>query len=243
MKKVDNMQAVKTAAKPWRRRFVVTLIGILALVLSLATFSLTACKDDGGNLISGEFVGRVSNSNHLLVAVFVGEPDGNGQREARAYVCDGFTIGIVEWFPGSVEGNVFTLDSVDGDASIQIELHPCLVTGIVTLPSGEMREFEAIPSSDGGGLYEEFVISPDGTVSGTSDGGAVLEGFINADGLFSGIVKLPGGEEIQFENLVDGGQSDTYVAIILPLVEDGAGRGGGVKQGSPDVNFIIWTLC
>ncbi|MGI0024647.1 MAG: hypothetical protein ACREA4_05815, partial [Nitrososphaera sp.] len=71
---------------------------------------------------------------------------------------------------------------------------------------------------------------------------AVLEGFINADGLFSGIVKLPGGEEIQFEILVDGGQSDTYVAIILPLVEDGAGRGGGVKQGSPDVNFIIWII-
>ena len=212
---------------------------ILVVALSLVTISLMACKEGDGNLISGEFIGRVSNSEHLLVAVFVEEPDKSGQREVRAYICDGFTTGIVEWFPGSVEGNVFTLDSVDGDASIQIELHPGLVTGIVTLPSGEMREFEAIPSSDGGGLYEEFVISPDGTVSGTSDGGAVLEGFINADGLFSGIVKLPGGEEIQFENLVDGGQSDTYVAIILPLVEDLAGRGGGVKEGLPGVNFII----
>lgn len=238
MKKAGNQEVIKIAAKPGRR-FVVTLIGILALVLCLVTLSLTACKDDGGVLVSGEFVGRVSNSNHLLVGVFVNEPGENGQREVMAYVCDGFTIGIVEWFPGSVEGNVFTLDSVDGDASIEIELFTDLATGTVTLPSGEMLEFEAAPSSDGGGLYEEFVISPDGTVSGTSDGGAVLEGFINADGIFSGSVTLPGGEEIQFEILVDGGQSDTYVAIILPLVEDGAGRGGGIKQGLPDVNFII----
>ena len=218
---------------------------ILVVALSLVTISLMACKEGDGNLISGEFIGRVSNSEHLLVAVFVGEPDGSGQREVRAYVCDGFTIGIVEWFPGSVEGNEVTLDSVDGDASIQIELLKGLATGIVTLPSGEMREFEAAPSSDGGGLYEELVISPDGTVSGTSDGGAVLEGFINAevlvnaDGLFSGSVTLPGGEEIQFEILVTGGQSDTFVAIILPLVEDLAGRGGGVKEGLPGVNFII----
>ncbi|MGH7802437.1 MAG: hypothetical protein ACREOW_17735 [Thermodesulfobacteriota bacterium] len=221
------------------------LLCILAVALPLVTLSLTACKDGDGFLVSGEFVGRVSNSNHLLVTVFVEEPDGSGQREARAYVCDGFTIGIVEWFPGSVEGNVFTLNSVDGDASIQIELLNDLATGILTLPSGEMHEFEAFPSSDGGGLYEELVISPDGTVSGTSYGGAVLEGFINAevlvnaDGLFSGSVTLPGGEEIHFEILVTGGQSDTFVAIILPLVEDLAGRGGGVKEGLPGVNFII----
>ncbi len=158
-----------------------------------------ACKDGDGNLIRGEFVGQVSNNEHLLVAVFVEEPDESGQREARAYVCDSDPIGVAEWFPGSVKGNAFTLNSVDGDASIQIELLTDLITGIVTLPSGEMLEFEAAPSSDGGGLYKELVISPDGTVSGTSDGGAVLDGFINADGIISGIVTPPGGEAIQFE--------------------------------------------
>ncbi len=87
MKKAGNQEVIKIAGKPWSR-FVVTLLGILALALSLMTLPLTACKDYDGNLISGEFIGRVSNSDHFLVAVFVEEPDESSQREARAYVCE-----------------------------------------------------------------------------------------------------------------------------------------------------------
>ncbi len=102
-----------------------------------------------------------------------------------------------------------------------------------------MLEFEAAPSSDGGGLYEELVISPDGTVSGTSDGGAVLEGLINANGIFSGVITPPGGEAIQFEVLVDIGEPGAGVVIILSRVEGISGRGEGVKESLPSSMFFI----
>src|SRR3989304_10214401 len=70
------------------------LLCILVVALSLVTLSLTACKDGDGVLVSGEFVGRVSNSEHLLVAVFVDDPDESGRRGGRGHVWGGFPNGI-----------------------------------------------------------------------------------------------------------------------------------------------------
>ena len=192
--------------------------------------------------ISGTFVGddvfviEDNSKVDAFLALVAKEPQvGEDQPEVRAYLCDGRTIN--EWFDeGSVEGSEFDLTS-DGGAqllgSLKRDVDSSWISGQILLADGTVLGFGAPPATTGiGGLYDVTISG--GQLSGTSDGGAQLEGrladTLQEDGLYpaSGTITPSDGQPPQdFQAFVTPDASGELRWIVL---EDGRIK-GGFKQG------------
>jgi hypothetical protein len=171
------------------------------------------------------FLGETSDPE-TIVALVVAEPTADGQREARAYVCDGKTIN--GWFDqGEVDDDAIALTSPDG-GRLEGTFSPERITGTITLGTDEPLTFEATPATGPGGLYSHTV-RPDGSFSGTSATGNRVEGEValepRADGNHQTVVViiLPNGDRVTFDKV----HSTSLVAgehrmIVIP---DGRIRG------------------
>lgn len=178
----------------------VSLPKLVAFMLMLTLWLVVGCagpgqveEKKGAPPIAGSFVGEVSNFEGdpatlpfvaIVAATPDGEENGNGEREARAYLCDGRTIN--EWFVGSASADDLELFSDEG-AQFEGVLRPETTTGMITLPNGESFTFTANPAAGVAGLYD-VTVSDEGQVRGTSESGGRLEGRIedepNEEGLY-----------------------------------------------------------
>jgi hypothetical protein len=205
--------------------FVGAVEGTKALVAVVADKTLTASTEK-----------TVAEDTNKTVAE-------GGEREVRAYVCDGELLGYTEWFTGRTTGNTLDMRSASGNARLQVALTQKEATGTVTLADGTFHRFTASAVRDGAGLYE-LTIASDGRRSGISANGAENEGHVSPDGgVTVGMISLPGGEAIDYRvrrtaGHQGGTEPDTYTTIVLPWAEKERGRGGDVKTNQPSGNYI-----
>ncbi len=170
--------------------------------------------------VTGSFVGATTGEEAFIVLVASGtEEEGEGERQVRAYLCDGEWIN--EWFnEGSVKGNELDLIS-EGGARLEGSLASEAATGAITLEDGEPFTFKADLASGAAGLFDAN-ISEDGQIRGTSEAGGRLEGRVAHElgerGLYpvSGIITAPDGETLELVALSDEDEGGEYRWIVLP---------------------------
>ncbi|HEX2097500.1 MAG TPA: hypothetical protein VHF46_00380 [Rubrobacteraceae bacterium] len=211
------------------------------LVVVLALWLVVGCaspeqKEKGAGPTAGEFVGEIPEADAFLALVAEGPQEGGDTRGIRAYLCDGKTFDVNEWFQGSASGDELGLFSEKG-AQLEGRLSPQCATGAVTLPDGARLDFEAHPATGITGYYPVSVTS-DGRVSGTTWGGAQVEGSISGGGEISGtITSADGGEPSIFEEVVPSAPLTEGEHRWIVLAEDEGFRIKGKKQG-PEAEFI-----
>jgi hypothetical protein len=85
---------------------------LVLLMPAFLLFAVSACGGGGGedSLVVGEFVGKAPSAE-AFVALVAGKPK-DGEREVRAYLCDGQKIS--EWFTGTASANELSLSSERG---------------------------------------------------------------------------------------------------------------------------------
>jgi hypothetical protein len=226
------------------------LIGpfVLALALWLLLVGCAAQGEEGEGRgqeesaqapFTGSFVGDdvfVIDDNSRVgafLALVAQEPEeGAGQQEVRAYLCDGRSIS--EWFnEGSVEGVEFHLTSDGGvqlDGSLKQDVDSSWVSGTITLADGTVLGFGMPPATGIAGLYDVSISG--GELSGTSEGGAQLEGRLGdtpqEDGLSPvvGIITPADGQPQYFQAFATPDASGELRFIIL---EDRRIKGGPKK--------------
>lgn len=193
-------------------------------------------KEESPQLVTGSFVGEIQEIDSFVALVADEPQDGEEAREVRAYLCDGLTIN--EWFRGSVTGDDLDLSS-DNEVRLEGQLTGDAATGTFTPPNGNSVPFEASPATGIAGLYN-VTLSPEGTLSGTSERGGQLEGQLGdqlQDGSYpvSGTITSPDGEAQDFEAFASPEASGNLRWIVLPDARirggfqqgQGAGFGGG----------------
>jgi hypothetical protein len=216
------------------RRYLSTFISVATAALLLGACGGGDEEEGTGAAkpVGGEFVGQVSGGPEFVAVV--ADPAGqSGEREVRAYVCDGTATGEAEWYKGSSAGNEFELGSATGETEIQVSLTPERSNGTVTLADGKILSFTAAPAEDGAGLYHVRQTA-DGRWFGESEGGAKIEARDRSGRRVIGKVTLPDGSSIDYKvrQVPGSGGPDKYTAIVIP--PDGVkGRGGDVIAGSP----------
>ncbi len=183
--------------------------------------------------ITGQFVGEIPEAD-AFVALVAREPrEGEDRGEVRAYLCDGKSIS--EWFnEGSAEGTEFDLTS-DGGArlvgSLKRDVDSSWISGQIFLADGTVLGFSAPPATGIAGLYDVSISG--GKLSGTSEGGARLEGRIfdalQQNGLYpvGGTITPPDGRPQDFQASATPGASGELRLVVL---EDGRVK-GGFKKG------------
>lgn len=224
-----------------RREMLLTSGGALAGVLLLA--SCGGSQEEGAQKsappVAGSFVGEASDAATApfvaLVASGATEEEGGDEREVRAYLCDGDRIN--EWFWGTAVGNEIDLSS-ENDARLQASLAPESATGQITLSDGTTSfPFEAELASGVAGLYD-VVLTEEGLLGGTAEGGGRLEGRIseepNAEGLYpiTGTVSAPEGSSVEVEVFTEEAEPAEGRWVVLA---DGRVKGG--KKGRPTRGF------
>lgn len=175
--------------------------------------------------VAGSFVGEALPAD-AFIALVADLPEGEGEeRQVRAYLCDGQFVS--DWFVGPVDGNDLDLSSESG-AQLVGQLTPDAVTGTITDPNGDAISFEAAPATGIAGLYNVNV-SADGSLSGTSELGAQMEGQLgeileeNDSFPVSGVITPPDGQPEDFKAITSPNTSDQHRWIVL---EDGRIKGG-----------------
>jgi hypothetical protein len=129
-----------------RCRFVLALVVLTLLMLGHRS---EAHAQSAPDQVSGEFVGTVVGQAHLFVAVVADPaPEGAGDRRVRGYLCDGEAV--AEWFVGPVAGNAVELTN-EGGLRFVAQLTEGAATGMITLPSGVILNYEAARAA---GLYD-----------------------------------------------------------------------------------------
>ena len=236
------------------------MIMVLALALWLLVVGCAAQQkeeEEGGGgqeesaqePFTGSFVGDdifVIDDNSRVgafLALVAQEPeDGAGQPEVRAYLSDGRSIS--EWFnEGSVEGVEFDLTS-DGGAhllgSLKQDVDSSWVSGQIFLADGTVLGFSMPPATGIAGLYDVSISGSE--LSGTSEGGGQLEGWLGEtpqeDGLYpvAGIITPADGYPQGFQAFATPDVSGELRFIVL---EDGRIK-GGPKNGEGE-GFIEQT--
>jgi hypothetical protein len=173
------------------------------------------------------FLGATSDPNTFL-AIVVAEGAGDGERQARAYICN--AADIVAWFDqGTVNDDGKMALRSPGGLELAGELIGEGATGTITLPGGKELTFETAPATGADGLYT-FILTPDGTVAGRSAGGGTIEGQLT----IVGAVTPPAGEAIDVAWPV---QVDDTAELRTIFREEAGRRGEGKsKKGT---RFVV----
>ncbi len=208
-----------------RRALRLALLGSAAV---LATLALAACGGSDEKIVSGTFVGAVPGSDVYVAVVAAESDEGADERAIRVYACDAKSIS--EWFP-TAGGNDFAADSEGGDSHVEATLEGDEASGTLEL-DGESFPFTATRATGIAGLYDT-VAQPDGSIRGSSETGARVEGTRtqqpNEQGGFevTGTYTTADGTTEPFSHSVgtmrfsDGGTVESRVIVLA----DGSRRG------------------
>jgi hypothetical protein len=192
------------------------------LMAAFLLFAASACGGGGGEdgLVVGEFVGETPSAD-AFVALVAGKPK-DGEREVRAYLCDGQKIS--EWFTGTASANELSLSSESG-AKLEAKLTTEAATGTITLSDGgDSFDFEVPQATGIDGYYPLNVMG--GSAIGTSRRGAEL------------MVQVGGGEESSNFFITPPGDEAKEVRfdVIVPSLKP-AGR--DYKPGVDEWHWIV----
>jgi hypothetical protein len=144
--------------------------------LAIVTLGLSACGGSHGSgssaLVTGSFVGAVPGTRLYVAVVAAAARSGAAVRPVRVYVCDGRNVN--EWFPGQA-ANTVAMRSDSSKAEVDVTVHDADASGTIVLADGTSVRFRAGRATGIAGLYDSMLL-PDGTVRGSSETGARLEG-------------------------------------------------------------------
>lgn len=239
-----------------RRRFLA--------VLAVLVLAATACSGGGDDnkaqpstsieqrledlASAGVYIGGVAFTNTLVAIHYDGQ--GKPSPGMRMYVVDGSPGGTAEWFEGKADGNAFTFTSVSGKATIEGRIERTETDGTVTLPDGTKRVFFTRPAGHGAGIFD-ITVAANGMWTGKSLDGSTLEADQKGPTV-DGFVRSASGEMYRFKHndltrrlnySRQGGQADTYTAIVTRQGTEVVGRGGDVRHGRPSENLIALDLA
>lgn len=123
------------------------------------------------------FVGEIAEIEDGLAGFHLSEPDADGARTVRAYLCDGLATedgGIALWFTGAVAaGGATTLTDASGTATLTMTVADT-ISGSLELEDGRTVTFDAPSAENGSGIYD-VTIGADGSYDGRSTRGDVLD--------------------------------------------------------------------
>ena len=239
----------RRALLPLRRRALLPFAAMVAVLWVLAGCGGGGGVDGGGGqgqqrppeetttpteegAITGQFVGEIPETDAFVALVARAPREGEDRGEVRAYLCDGRTIN--EWFnEGSAEETDLDLTSDGGArllASLKRDVDSSWVSGQIFLADGTVLGFSAPPATGIAGLYDVSISG--GELSGTSEGGARLEGRIfdalQQNGLYpvGGTITPPDGRPQDFQASATPDASGELRIVVL---EDGRVKGGPKK--------------
>ncbi len=209
------------------------------------------------------FVGAIPEIIHGVVGVHLSEPDSNGKRVARVYVCDGKPTdagGFALWFKGDIaEAGETTLTAAGRTETVTFAVGDS-VSGTVKFDDGAVQKFDAPPAVKGSGIYD-ITIGAGNSYDGRSTVGDVLSVSFAGDPLTaSGRLTLRDGTAVPIEGtkipdlvkwfgrsykrarpISESFVPGKFVAVIWAnhgghLVM--SGRDGDVRKGLPGRNVI-----
>ncbi len=148
------------------------------------------------------FVGAIPEIIHGVVGVHLSEPDSNGKRFARVYVCDGKPTvdgGFALWFKGDItEAGETTLTAAGRTETVTLAVGDS-VSGTVKFDDGTVHKFDAPPAVGGSGIYD-ITIGAGNSYDGRSTVGDVLSVSFAGDPLTaSGRLTLRDGTAVPIE--------------------------------------------
>lgn len=240
-----------------RRRRLCALLAVLFLV---ATACSSGGDEDGAQpstsieqrledlASAGVYIGGVAFTNTLVAIHYEGQ--GQPSPMMRMYVVDGTPGGTAEWFEGKADGNTFRFTSAGGKATIEGTIMRTETDGTVTFADGTKRVFFTRPAGHGAGIFD-ITVDGAGRWTGRSLDGSTLEADQSGPAV-EGFVRSATGEMFRFTHnditrrlnySRQGGQADTYTAIITRQSTEVVGRGGDVRQGRPSDNIIALDLA
>jgi hypothetical protein len=233
-------------------------VPVLATVVFLVA---TACggggKDDKPSALderlqslasAGVYIGGVAFTNTLVAIHYDGQ--GKPSPGMRMYVVDGTPGGAAEWFEGKADGNTFKFTSASGKATVEGRIEPTETDGTVTFADGTKRVFFTRPAGHAAGIFD-ITVDAAGMWTGKSLDGSTLEADQNG-AMVDGTVRSASGEMFTFKHndlsrrlqySRQGGQADTYTAIVTRQGTEVMGRGGDVRHGKPSENLIALDLA
>ena len=232
---------------------------VVAMTLA-AALALPGCSSDekpaattiGDRLESlagaGVFIGGVAMTNTLVGIHFEGQD--KPSPGMRVFVSDGAPGGTAEWFEGKADGAGFRFTSASGRATIEGQIQPLETDGTVTFADGTRRVFFTRPAGHGAGIFD-ITVDAAGMWAGKSLDGSTLEADQNG-ATVDGFVRSASGELYRFSHndmtrrlglSREGGQPDSYTAIITRQGTEVVGRGGDVRRGRPSENVIALDLA
>jgi hypothetical protein len=192
------------------------------LMAAFLLFAASACGGGGGEdgLVVGEFVGEIPSAD-AFVALVAGKPK-DGEREVRAYLCDGQKIS--EWFTGTASANELSLSS-EGGAKLEAKLTTEAATGTITLSDGgDSFDFEVPQATGIDGYYPLNVMG--GSAIGTSRRGAELMVQVGGGDQSSNFFITPPGDEAK----------EVRFDVIVPSLKP---AGTDYKPGVDEWHWIV----
>jgi hypothetical protein len=197
---------------------------------------------------AGVYIGGVAFTNTLVAIHYDGQ--GKPSPGMRMYVVDGTPGGAAEWFEGKADGNAFRFTSAAGKATIEGKIEPTETDGTVTFADGTKRVFFTRPAGHAAGIFD-ITVDGAGMWTGKSLDGSTFEAD-QKGATVDGTVRSPSGEMFTFKHndltrrlqySRQGGQADTYTAIVTRQGTEVVGRGGDVRHGRPSENLIALDLA
>jgi hypothetical protein len=195
---------------------------LVLLMAAFLVFAVSACGGGGGedSLVVGEFAGEAPSAD-AFIALVAGKPK-DGEREVRAYLCDGQKIS--EWFTGTASANELSLSSESG-AKLEAKLTTEAATGTITLSDGgDSFDFEVPQATGIDGYYPLNVMG--GSAIGTSRRGAELMVQVGGGDQSSNFFITPPGDEAK----------EVRFDVIVPSLKP-AGR--DYKPGVDEWHWIV----
>lgn len=197
---------------------------------------------------AGVYIGGVAFTNTLVAIHY----EGHGQPSPlmRMFVADGTPGGTAEWFEGRADGNRFTFTSASGRATIEGTIERTETDGTVTFADGTRRVYFTRPAGHAAGIFE-ITVDGAGAWTGRSLDGSTLEAD-QTGATVDGFVRSASGEMYRFRHndltrrlgySREGGQADTYTAIVTRQATEMVGRGGDVRGGRPSENILALDLA
>ncbi len=232
-------------------------IPALAAVLVLVATACGGGDDDTPNAIdqrledlasAGVYIGGVAFTNTLVAIHYDGQ--GKPSPGMRMFVVDGSPGGAAEWFEGKANGNTFKFTSAAGKATVEGTIERTETDGTITFADGSKRVFFTRPAGHGAGIFD-ITVDGAGMWTGKSLDGSTLDAD-QAGPIVDGFVRSASGEMYRFKHndlsrrlmySRQGGQADSYVAIVTRQGTEIVGRGGNVRGGKPSENLIALDLA
>lgn len=205
-----------------------------SLGLLFAAVVLSGCGgDDGFLVITGRFAGQANGSSSFVAVQASAPVAGSDDRVVKIYVTNGTSIS--EFFTGTVNGNVVSLQSEDNDSSVSALILSDHSEGTISLPGNQSVSFSIGRALGLAGLYD-VTIADTGEITGTAPTGTLTAEFTGEqqDGrdVISGTITA-GTVSDDFEALAttDAAGQHRWIVISGPRVK------GAIKQGQ-GVGFV-----